>query len=316
MTDLLGNRIPAHFPKLPKNWVDQGEHLKSADQELNLFVNHMHVKDLFPIAHGSEAPVRVILLLHGFWEHSGRYLHLPYYLEKFLPGTFQAIVGLDHRGHGKSEGIRGHVGDFDELIEDAAAAADWIKSKYAGAGKKLEIHLLGHSMGGLVALRLFVLHPKIHFKSVVLSAPALKIKVQAPFIKVLAAKVLTHLWGSIQMEAEFDPTLLSKDPEVGKTYAADRLVHSKITPRFFTQFNQKISETHGMTDSPHCPVAFLIPSADGVIDPEATREYFKHYRNPKKQVLEFENCKHEIFNEVEKEQVFEKLCGFWRKAVS
>jgi alpha-beta hydrolase superfamily lysophospholipase len=311
--------VPAHFPKLPDFWTCEPEHLKSADGSLMLFINHFHTQDLFPIVQGKA--VRVILLLHGFWEHSGRYAHVPFYLEKYLPGKFQSLVALDHRGHGKSEGVRGHVEDFDDFIKDAAQAVEWIKNKFsasvsASGSSNVEIHLLGHSMGGLVALRLSLLHPEIGFKSIVLSAPALGIKVQAPVVKKLAAQVLTHFWGSLQMDAEFDPTLLSKDPSVAKTYAADRLVHTKITPRFFMEFNKKILETRNLTQTRQVPALFLIPSLDGVIDPETTREYFSRYQNPNKELLELENLKHEIFNEVEKEQVFEKLCGFWRKAIA
>ena len=47
----------------------------------------------------------ILMVAHGFAEHSGRYDHVAKY---FIERSY-AVYALDHRGHGKSEGERVHV---------------------------------------------------------------------------------------------------------------------------------------------------------------------------------------------------------------
>jgi len=56
----------------------------------------------------------VLILVHGIGEHSGRYGNLL----KSLSGKNISVFALDHRGHGRSEGKRGHVDSFMDYIYD------------------------------------------------------------------------------------------------------------------------------------------------------------------------------------------------------
>jgi len=61
----------------------------------------------------------VVVIAHGFGEHSGRYEHVAERLQR----EEYAVYALDHHGHGKSEGTRGRisfadaVSDLDRLVD-------------------------------------------------------------------------------------------------------------------------------------------------------------------------------------------------------
>lgn len=71
-------------------------------------------------------PKAVIQLVHGGFEHSGRYQNV---VNELIPESF-AIYANDHLGHGKSEGLRNYVDSFDQFIEDEKLFYDLIKEKH------------------------------------------------------------------------------------------------------------------------------------------------------------------------------------------
>ena len=87
----------------------------------------------------------VLLIVNGLAEHSGRYANV---VNHFVPLGY-AVYGLDHIGHGKSEG---------PILESLPEMGDWLADLIAasGAGKA---SLVGHSMGSFVALECAARHP-------------------------------------------------------------------------------------------------------------------------------------------------------------
>jgi hypothetical protein len=60
-------------------------------------------------------PRGVVYLLHGLFEHVERYTHVG----AFLAAAGFAVHGLDHQGHGQSEGDGGYFSSFDSMVADA-----------------------------------------------------------------------------------------------------------------------------------------------------------------------------------------------------
>lgn len=246
---------------------------------------------------------RILFVLHGLGEHGGRYLH---YLDH-LTSSMDGLYYFDHRGHGESEGVRGHVDRFDLYCEDVVLALGRLNDLLDRQGEKAEIHLLGHSLGGLIALRTLFLYPNLPLVSATLSAPVLGIRMPVPFLKKMAAFVLSRVAGSFSMKGELDASWLSHDPDLVKAYCGDKKVHNQVTPRFFTELLNALSNTVSRTDQFHYPVQFLIPLEDKIVDSRASLSFFETLQASKKRLHTYPHFRHESFNEVGKEQAFEDL---------
>ncbi len=92
----------------------------------------------------------VIVLVHGLGEHSGRYDHVVARLVR----EGYAVHAIDHRGHGRSDGPRAFIEDMDNAVADVDALVDRAVEAHPG----VPVFMLGHSMGGLIALRYAIAH--------------------------------------------------------------------------------------------------------------------------------------------------------------
>jgi alpha-beta hydrolase superfamily lysophospholipase len=89
-------------------------------------------------------PVGVVVLSHGYAEHSGRYAHVA----RRLTDAGYAVYVLDHRGHGRSDGARAILSRFEHVRADLRE----LVRRAREAHPDLPTVLLGHSLGGLIAL--------------------------------------------------------------------------------------------------------------------------------------------------------------------
>ena len=162
-----------------------------------------------------EGPVRGLLLLcHGMGEHSGRYATV---VDTLVPDGW-AVYGLDHRGHGRSRGPRVHLRDYAHLLADFDAFRLRICARHPG----LRPFLLGHSMGGQVALAHALDHPD-DLAGLVLSAPALAAPPVPRTVRAVA-RSLVRVRPTLR-RAVVDLGGISRDPAVVAAYRADALVH-------------------------------------------------------------------------------------------
>lgn len=293
----LGLIQPRGFPPLPERWVSDWETFPSADGKFRLFGILHH-----PDGDAWQSP-RALVVIHGMGEHSGRYLHFPHYLQK----TVDAVYSYDHRGHGRSEGLQGHVDDFDAFSEDLKVGILRLDERLKNRFGKSEIHLFAHSLGGLIALRTLFSDSKLPIQSATLSAPLLGIRVEVPLPKKMAAFALSRLWGSLQLLSEIDARSLSHDQEVVQAYLSDRLVHKKVTPRMFTQMTAAMEEARKRETGLEYPVMMQVPEDDQVTDSEAAIRFFRSLKQRDKLLKTYPGFFHESYNEVGKELPFEDL---------
>src|SRR3954454_16762750 len=111
-------------------------------------------------------PRAVVVLVHGYGEHMGRYTSV---IEALL-GRGYAVYTLDHRGHGGSDGLRAHVEHFDYFVDDL----DLLVRKAHEAYPRHPLVMIGHSMGGLIAVRYALRHQK-RLNALVVTGPALQV---------------------------------------------------------------------------------------------------------------------------------------------
>src|SRR5919108_3505222 len=163
-----------------------------------------------------EAPRATAALVHGIGEHTGRYVHVA----EALAQRGYAVYGVDHRGHGASEGARAYVDRFDDFVEDLHLVL--LEAKRAHAG--LSAFMLGHSMGGLIALRYALQHQE-ELAGLVLSGVALQFGESVSPLVRRSARVIAALAPRLPISRGYarGESVLSRDPAVQARFDADPL---------------------------------------------------------------------------------------------
>lgn len=246
----------------------------------------------------------VAYVIHGKGEHCGRYAQLTVWLESQL----DAIYCQDHRGHGKSGGQTGHVDRFDDYVDDAMAAISSLKNHSEFQSAKF--HLIAHSMGGLVALRLLRDHPEAGFSSATVSSPMMKVVLEVNPLKKALAGFLSWIAPRLTLDAPIPPEILSHDPEVVRQAAMDPMVNGKTTPRFYTE---SLAAQADLFEKPlpiSIPVFMIIAGSDQVVSASAGKEISEKIVAPGRKVIEYSGNFHENFNELNREEIFSEV-GRW-----
>lgn len=242
----------------------------------------------------SRPPKAVIVILHGYAEHSGRYAHVADYLvtQGYVVETF------DLRSHGKSEGQKTFIRSFDEFLSDVEIFLKRIQERHQGTN----IFLLGHSMGGTIAM-LFVINRKSALKGLILSGPTLKIsKDISPFL-VRISSVIGALLPKLPT-IKVDGNAISRDPDVVKKYEADPLVYRGGIPgRTGAEFNRATQLIQKQMESVTLPLLILHGTADRLSDLEGSQQLYERAQSKDKTLKLYEGWFHEILNEPGKEKV-------------
>ena len=248
----------------------------------------------------AEKSGRDVLLVHGFAEHAGRYTHVAATLNQ----AGYRVTFVDLRGHGESEGQRGHVDRWRRYVEDVWAAAACIEGSFA---------IVAHSMGGLVvldALREVIRQPVI---GVATSSPLIALGFDPPKLKLKAAGLLSRLLPRLNMPGELDPNNICRDPEVVRAYIADPLVFDTFTPRWFTEMRSATERVREAAPRANLPLLMLVGESDKVTSPSASIDLAGRWGGPK--VLKrYPKLVHEVFNEPEKAEVLADLVAWLNAA--
>lgn len=225
----------------------------------------------------------VVCVLHGVAEHSGRYEHVG----AALAGRGFAVVAVDHRGHGRSGGRRGHVDRWSQYLDDVEDQMAEIR----GLGRP--VVMLGHSLGGLMALS-YCVEGRPASDLLVVSAPALGYALDRPRqLLRLAGPVLASLAPTATVGINRDLSLLATDPEVAAKAAADPLWNREVTISLGWQVLRAAVRTRTRLDRLKAPV-LCVHGRDDHLVPAAASEILAS-AGAERRV--YEGLRHEVFNE-------------------
>jgi alpha-beta hydrolase superfamily lysophospholipase len=236
----------------------------------------------------------VLVIAHGIGEHGGRYVHVADYFTK----RNLAVWASDHRGHGKSDGKRGHVDDFDDYLADLGQMIRIAKDHSPG----VKAFLLGHSLGGLIATLYVEKHPS-DLSGLIASAPALREKMKISPVTAFMAKAFSRFMPTFTTGTGLDPNLLSHDKDVVKKYVEDPLVHKVATARWFTEYRRAQEETMRLANEFTLPCLIIQGGADGIVDPTVATELYRRIGGSDKTLKVYDGFYHESLNEIGKESV-------------
>ena len=240
---------------------------------------------------GADATFAVV---HGLGEHSGRYARFA----EAMAGHGMSTYALDLRGHGESGGQRGHVDSWSQWTDDVSVFVSHVEHLVGG-----EVVPLGHSFGGAALLSTVLAGKLPSSKRFAVSSPALKLKLQAPAWKTAVAPFASKIVPRLAMDNEVDPGAVSRIPEVVAAYRADPLVHSRISSRMYTEWQNATVDILARAAQIKTPFLILAGTADPLIDPEGSRRL--HELTPSlSQLHMLEGRYHEPFNDLGSDEVF------------
>lgn len=251
-------------------------------------------------------PKAICLLVHGIAEHSGRYAHVA----EALNQRGFSVWAQDHRGHGRSEGRRGDCRSLEMFVEDLNPPLHQIRSN----PPSLPLFLIGHSLGGLIALAYAVRYPG-GIRAVAVSSPALKLAHETPPLKVAVVSGIARLFPQIHFQNGVNPHLLCHDPAVVKAYQQDPLVHRVITARCAVALRDAMRKSLDLAERLKIPCLIQQAGSDEVCDPNAAARFAQSADSGSVNFRLYEGLYHELYNEPQKGRVLQDLCRWMEETL-
>lgn len=240
----------------------------------------------------------VLFLVHGLGEHSGRYMN---HVNHFVPLGY-AIYGLDHLGHGKSEGEREVIQRFTDYTDPLTIYYKMVKNWQPGK----PIFILGHSLGGLLACYYLLDHQE-DFKGAIISAPLIKISDSISPMTITMGKILSFVAPKAGLLG-LDATGISCDPKVVKAYVNDPLVfHGKTPARLAAEMLKAMQRVTAEVDNITLPFIVIQGGADKLVDPGGAQMLYDKAGSKDKTLEVYPGLFHEVHNEPDCNSMFKDM---------
>ena len=248
----------------------------------------------------------VIIITHGMGEHSMRYLEMV----DFYTNEGYTVISFDIRGHGLSEGKRGHTPGYDFLMDDIERVYTQVKKDYPS----LPIFLFGHSMGGNLVLNFLLRKPNSICGAIVTGA-YLKLGFEPPKWKIILAKLSSSIWPTLSQPTELELDALSRNKEVIRKYENDELVHDRITSAFFINVHFAGQYVIDHANEIKTPLLVMHGMEDRLTSPKGSQEFASN-AGENVHLKMWDGLYHELHNEPEKQEIFNYEMGWMNKLLN
>ena len=243
--------------------------------------------------------IGTLVVVHGYLEHGGRYQPLADALGQKGLG----VVVADLRGHGHSDGPRGHVRQFDDYHHDLARV---LATEHQGP-----VFLLGHSLGGLIALD-YGLRGHTPLAGLIVTNPFIAPALRIPRVKLWLGQLTQRLWPTLAVRAGLKSTDLTSDAEMLAQAQADPLIFDRTTARWFHEITcaQKRVAQGGPLSMPFLGILGM---ADPIASPQASLSCFAKLQAPMHAVWQRPGELHEVLNERDRHALFAQIAHWARQ---
>ncbi len=241
-------------------------------------------------------PRGILTIVHDSGDHGGRYMD--------LAGTLAekgwAVALPDLRGHGKSEGARGHSAGRKEVIRDLDEVFQHLAYRLVGAPKTL----IGIGSGALHGLALCADKPGL-VERLVLIAPVLEPKHQLPLVKKgFLGKMLSRVGPNSEGALGVSAEALTADAEEAHAWSQDELTHDVITLRAGEESLRLASEADSLLSKASLPTLVLLGGADQI----GARAWPAAESAAGVEVRSYPDARHDLFHDVGREEAVKDLC--------
>ncbi len=258
----------------------------------------IYTEQAFP----SGDPKALILLVHGYGEHCGRYQHV---IARLVANDY-AVFTLDHRGHGKSEGLRAYCDTLDQFLDDLKLYFDQMKAQLPNHRRIL----LGHSMGALISLA-FTQRYQDEIDALIISGAPVLADANVSSLLLLIGKVLNRIAPKLHLLDTSKEGILSTDPEVDVRWANDPLTNKKpMRVRLGIEINEMARHVREHLRDLRLPMLIMCGVDDKLVNPAGSQLAYEQVSSTDKTLKRYAGMRHEIMNEIDKEIVLTDIVNW------
>ncbi|KAF3885182.1 MULTISPECIES: alpha/beta hydrolase [Nostocales] len=247
--------------------------------------------------HPGTHPRASVAIVHGLGSHSGLFGNV---VQHLIPAGY-AVYGLDLRGHGRSQGQRGHINTWFEFREDLKTFLKLIETQEPGCPR----FLLGHSLGGVIVLD-YVLRFPTAIQGVIAMAPPLG-RVGVSPVKLTLGRTLSQVMPRFTLNTGFAGAATSRDANVLATFTQDRFMHSMVSARLATELFSTATWIQTHADELQLPLLILHGGADRIALPEGSRIFYQKISFPDKELYEYPESRHALHRDVDYQEILTDL---------
>jgi alpha-beta hydrolase superfamily lysophospholipase len=246
----------------------------------------------------ASAPKAIVLLVHGYAEHSARYTHVA----ARLNAAGYGVYALDHWGHGRSDGQGGFVPAFSVFVDGVRMLRQAIATQHPD----LPCLLLGHSLGGLIAAHV-LLRDQDEYRAAALSGPAIKAAEEPSAVLVAVSALLARFLPKLGVLA-LDAHGVSRDPDVVQAYVDDPMVYSgKMGARLAREMLLAMAQVQARAGEITLPLLIQHGGEDRLTALAGSEFLHAAAGSVDKTLRVYDGLYHEIFNEPEQDAVLTDL---------
>jgi alpha-beta hydrolase superfamily lysophospholipase len=243
----------------------------------------------------------IVVLMHGYAEHSGRYREFA----EFLVAAGHPTAAIDARGHGRSPEQRGHIAYYERYVDDLHGFALAMKQRYPNR----KLFVLGHSNGGLSALRMVQTRPPVA-DGLILSSPLFALRPSHQPVPRWVARIMAKLIGRVPVPNNLKPHELTHDQAIVTAHELDRLNIKISTAGWYVAVLNAMDQAWAQMSEVRLPVLVLEADSDPIVVPDAISRAYEALGSDDKELVVCVNAFHELLNELDRAKTYARIAAW------
>ena len=237
-------------------------------------------------------PRGIVFISHGLGEHSGRYQHVA----GALTEAGFVCYGIDHLGHGLSDGTRAYVPDGWLPVRDLDQLYHIARKDFPAPPALL----FGHSMGSLIALGFELRFPG-RLRGIALTGAATNVEdIHPPWLVSLCLWAAQYI-PRLRLSPPTSLAVLTADAEVLRNWRDDPLVDKGMwrvgTSAALARLAREIRRRAGEIETP----LLLLHGSDDHLVPASGSTFLAENTSAQDVTLKiYDGLRHELVNETER----------------
>jgi alpha-beta hydrolase superfamily lysophospholipase len=252
----------------------------------------------------NDNPRALLIVIHGLGSHAGDFKNIgQYFAERGL-----AVFIPDMRGFGHYSGLKGHVMNFDEYVEDIQNLIMQVKDRYLNR----ITFLFGSSLGGINTIRFVIKYPR-DIDGLILQCPAVSQTLDISRGKRIAGHLLSLLNVKRYFASNLKYEEMTRNPSIVKEHETDPLRFEMVTPRFGIEGLKASDDAFKSATYIRIPVLLQQAGLDKAVNPKRSKEFFDHLSSIDKTWKLYEGLYHELHVEPERNLVLSDIEAWLEK---